>query len=76
MNKCSILFIGLDTHKTFTQLAVLKDERGAKPESFGKIIPTRLPSLSLLGNYNPNTLKQHCILFMKQALAVIGFTDC
>ena len=33
----SIIFIGLDTHKTFTQLAVLKDERGSKPESLGKI---------------------------------------
>lgn len=37
MNNNSIIFIGLDTHKTFTQLAVLKDERGAKPESLGKI---------------------------------------
>lgn len=37
MNNCSIIFIGLDTHKTFTQLAVLKDERGAKPDSLGKI---------------------------------------
>ena len=37
MNNNSIIFIGLDTHKTFTQLAVLKDERGAKPKSLGKI---------------------------------------
>jgi transposase len=37
MNNCSIIFIGLDTHKTFTQLAVLKDERGDKPESLGRI---------------------------------------
>jgi transposase len=37
MNNHSIIFIGLDTHKIFTQLAVLKDERGAKPESLGKI---------------------------------------
>ncbi|MBA6222633.1 IS110 family transposase [Colwellia sp. MB02u-18] len=37
MNNHSIIFIGLDTHKTFTQLAVLKDERGAKAEFFGKI---------------------------------------
>ena len=33
----SIIFIGLDTHKIFTQLAVLKDDRGDKPESLGKI---------------------------------------
>jgi transposase len=37
INNCSIIYIGLDTHKTFTQLAVLKDERGAKPDSLGKI---------------------------------------
>jgi len=37
MNNFNIIFIGLDTHKTFTQLAVLKDERCAKPESLGKI---------------------------------------
>lgn len=37
MNNCSIIFIGLDTHKTFTQLAVLKDERGDKPASLGRI---------------------------------------
>lgn len=37
MNNFNIIFIGLDTHKIFTQLAVLKDERGAKPESLGKI---------------------------------------
>ena len=34
----NIIFIGLDTHKTFTQVAVLQDNRGAKPESLGKII--------------------------------------
>lgn len=33
----SIIFIGLDTHKTFTQVAVLQDNRGAKTESLGKI---------------------------------------
>jgi len=37
MNNCNIIFIGLDTHKSFTQLAVLKDERGTKPESLGRI---------------------------------------
>ena len=37
MNNCSIIFLGLDTHKKFTQLTVLKDERGAKSDSLGKI---------------------------------------
>ena len=33
MNKDNIIFIGLDTHKTFTQVAVLQDYRGAKPKA-------------------------------------------
>lgn len=37
MYKDNIIFIGLDTHKTFTQVAVLKDHRGTKPEALGKI---------------------------------------
>ena len=37
MNKDNIIFIGLDTHKIFTQIAVLHDNRGAKPIPLGKI---------------------------------------
>lgn len=37
MNNCNIIFIGLDTHKSFTQLTVLKDEQGTNPESLGHI---------------------------------------
>ncbi len=31
MNKHSILFIGLDTHKEFNEVAYLEDHRGAQP---------------------------------------------
>ncbi len=37
MNKHSIIFIRLYTHKSFTQIAILKDERGDKPQSLGRI---------------------------------------
>ncbi|GAD91204.1 hypothetical protein VHA01S_073_00160 [Vibrio halioticoli NBRC 102217] len=37
MNNDSIIFIGLDTHKSFMQVAVLQDHRGAKPEHLGRI---------------------------------------
>ena len=47
MNKHSILFIGLDTHKEFNEVAYIEEHRGA----------------------------QHFILFMKQGIVVIGFTD-
>jgi len=33
MYKGKIIFIGLDSHKTFTQITILKDHRGSAPES-------------------------------------------
>ncbi len=37
MNKHNILFIGLDTHKVFTEVAYIEDQRGAKPVHYGRI---------------------------------------
>ncbi len=37
MNNDSIIFIGLDTHKSFIQVAVLRDDRGTHPEHLGRI---------------------------------------
>jgi transposase len=37
MNNDSIIFIGLDTHKSFIQVAVLQGHRGAKPQHLGRI---------------------------------------
>lgn len=37
MNNDSIIFIGLDTHKSFIQVAVLQGQRGAQPLHFGRI---------------------------------------
>ena len=31
MIKHNILFIGLETHKTFTEVAYIEDQRGTKP---------------------------------------------
>jgi len=41
MNKHSILFIGLDTHKTFTEIAYIEDIRGAKPIRLGRILSNK-----------------------------------
>ena len=38
MNKHSILFIRLDTHKTFTEVAYIGDVRSAKPQHLGRIL--------------------------------------
>lgn len=37
MNNDTTLFIGLDTHKSFTQVALLKDNRGEPPITYGRI---------------------------------------
>ncbi len=44
MNNDSIIFIGLDTHESFIQVAVLQEQRGATPRHLGRmeIQPSRL----------------------------------
>jgi hypothetical protein len=42
MSKHNILFIGLDTHKTFTEVAYIEDQRGAKPIHLGRILKQKL----------------------------------
>ncbi len=41
MNKHSIFFIGLDTHKNFTEVAYIEDVRGAKPQHLGRILSNK-----------------------------------
>ncbi len=41
MVKHNILFIGLDTHKTFTEVAFIEDQRGAKSVHLGKILSNK-----------------------------------
>lgn len=41
MNNDSIVFIAFDTHKSFIQIAVLKDKHGDKPQQCGRINCTK-----------------------------------
>lgn len=41
MTKHNILFIGLDTDKTFTEVAYIEDQRGAKSTHIGKILSNK-----------------------------------
>ena len=41
MNKHNILFIGLDTHKEFNDVAYIEDQRGAQPIHLGRIPSTK-----------------------------------
>jgi len=42
MHKHNILFIGLDTHKEFVEVAYIEEQRGAKPVHFGRISSAKL----------------------------------
>ena len=76
MNNDSIIFIGFDTHKSFIQIATLKDDRGAKPENYGRALTApRPPLISSLVNVSPSSQKPSYILFMKRVLVAIGYTD-
>ena len=37
MNKHNILFIGLDTHKEFVEVAYIEDQRGVQAVHFGRV---------------------------------------
>ena len=41
MTKHNILFIDLDSHKTFTEVAYIEDQRGAKSIHLGKILSNK-----------------------------------
>jgi hypothetical protein len=41
MSKHNILFIGLDIHKTFTEVAYSEDQRDAKSTHLGKILSNK-----------------------------------
>jgi len=47
MNKISILFVGLDTHKEFTEVVYCLDERGGELHHLGRIKSTK-PAISKL----------------------------
>jgi len=51
MTKHSILFIGLDTHKEFIEVAYIEDQRGAKPVHFGRISSAKLTIKKLVRQF-------------------------
>ena len=53
MNKHSILFIGLDTHKEFNEVAYIEEHRGAQPVHLG-----RFSSSKKTTNMTPTLIKQ------------------
>ena len=51
MTKHNILFIGLDTHKEFIEVAYIEDQRGAKPVHFGRISSAKLTIKKLVRQF-------------------------
>jgi transposase len=47
MTKHNILFIGLDTHKTFTEVVCIEDQRSAKPVHLGRILSSKAAFIKL-----------------------------
>lgn len=51
MTKHNILFIGLDTHKEFVEVAYIEDNRGANPIHFGRISSAKLAIKKLIRQF-------------------------
>lgn len=51
MNKHSILFIGLDTHKDFHQVAYTEDQRGAEVVHYGRISSSKVMLKKLVRHF-------------------------
>lgn len=51
MTKHNILFIGLDTHKEFIEVAYIEDNRGAQPIRFGRISSAKVAIKKLIRQF-------------------------
>ncbi|NWL16373.1 IS110 family transposase [Pseudoalteromonas sp. Scap03] len=51
MNKHSILFIGLDTHKEFNEVAYIEEHRGAQPVHLGQIPSSKVAVQKLVRQF-------------------------
>ncbi len=76
MNNDSIIFIGLDTHKSFIQVAVLQEQRGATPEHLGRIKSNKSALIKLTQQLQSKYPKPPSILSTRLGLMDTGHTDC
>ena len=51
MNKHSMIFIGLDTHKEFHEVACCEEQRGAAPVHYGRIPSSKVSVKKLLRQF-------------------------
>ena len=57
MTKHNILFIDLDTHKTFTEVAYIEDQLGTIPIHLGKVLNNKAAFKNSLDNSNQKRQK-------------------
>jgi hypothetical protein len=53
MNKHSILFIGLDTHKEFNEVAYIEQHRGAQTVHLGRFSSSKVAVKKLVHQFDP-----------------------
>ena len=51
MSKHTIIFIGLDTHKEFVEVAYIEDQRGARPVHYGRIFSVKVAIKKLVRQF-------------------------
>jgi len=51
MNKHSILFIGLDTHKEFNEVTYIEEHRGAQPVHLGRVSSSKVAVQKLVRQF-------------------------
>jgi hypothetical protein len=73
MIKHNILFIGLDTHKTFTKVAYNEDQRGTKSVHLGKILSNKATFKKLVQQLQSKYPDTTLHFFTKPVLVAIGF---
>ena len=68
MNKHSMIFIGLDTHKEFHEVAYCEEQRGASPVHYGRISSSKVSVKKLLRTifqdditFGPNLKVTYCL---------------
>lgn len=76
MSKHSILFIGLDTHKEFVEVAYIEDQRGAKPVHLGRQPCSKVAIKKLARQFESKSRRLPYTLSTRLAPAGTGFTVC
>ena len=72
----SIIFIGLDTHKEFIEVAYIEDQRGAAPIHFGRISSAKI-SIKKLARQFQSKYPSATLHFVYEAGHVAtGSIDC